>query len=160
MLTVGLDIATHTGIALVGDGQDRGKVVEFKGQRGMTRLQLIASEVSRTIQAWNPALVILEAYAPNPRNMKTIITQVEVGTVIKQILFRERFPWVEVKPSTLKKWTTGKGNADKEGMAKAVKQRWSLATWSHDIVDAFALAQMGQLPAQELQAIDGVQFFN
>jgi Holliday junction resolvasome RuvABC endonuclease subunit len=41
--------------------------------------------------------------------------------------------------------TTGKGNATKDQMALSVKQRWAYASPSHDIVDAFALAQMAQL---------------
>jgi crossover junction endodeoxyribonuclease RuvC len=154
MRTVGLDIATHTGIALVGDGMDRGKVVEFKKERGFLRLQLIAAEVSRTLQEWSPDLVVVEAYAPNPRNMRTIITQVEVGTVIKQILYR-RYPWVEVNPSTLKKWWSGKGNTDKQGMAVAAEKR-GVKSWSHDIIDAFALAHMGQLGVDELLKLEGI----
>jgi Holliday junction resolvasome RuvABC endonuclease subunit len=63
---------------------------------------------------------------------------------------------VEVPPTVLKKWTTGHGNAKKEQMAIAVKERWQFASHSHDIVDAIALAQMAQLGWEDVLKIKGV----
>jgi Holliday junction resolvasome RuvABC endonuclease subunit len=160
MTTVGLDIATHTGICIVGSGDPRGQVVEFKGHKGMVRLQLIAAEVDRLLDSWNPDLVLVEAYAPNAINMKTVITQVEVGTVIKQVLHRRVKTWVEVKPSTLKLWFTGKGNAKKDAMAEKALRDYGYQSPSTDIIDAFALAQMGQLDLEALLQIPGVTIVN
>ena len=65
-------------------------------------------------------------------------------------------PWVEVPPTVLKKWITGKGNARRIRWLLAVKQRWEYQSPSHDIVDAFALAQMAQLGWNEVLTITGV----
>lgn len=156
MRTVGLDVATCTGMALVGEGQDRGKTVEVPRERGYLRLQMIANDVAHTLHVWKPKFVAIERYA-YVRNIGAFITLVEVGTMIRSVCYTLNLPWVEVPPTVLKKWTTGKGNAKKEQMAAAVTERWHYKSHSHDIVDAFALAQMAQLGWDEVLKVTGVE---
>lgn len=157
-LSVGLDIASCTGMALVGEGEDRGKTIQIPKERGFLRLQLVAADVERTLVVWEPTVVVVENYA-YCQNIRSFITLVELGTVIRSVLFRLRLPWYEVPPTTLKKWVTGKGNAPKDDMAKFVTKRWGFTSPSDDIVDAYALAQLGQLPSVEIMAIPGVEFW-
>jgi Holliday junction resolvasome RuvABC endonuclease subunit len=135
--------------------EGRGKVVEFPKERGFIRLQMIAAEVERTIEIWNPDLCAIEGYA-FARNVDSYTRLVECGTVIRQVLYRRKLPWIEVSPTTLKKWVTGKGNAKKEDMAVSVKEKWDYKSPSHDIVDAYALARLAQLPMVELVSLSGV----
>jgi crossover junction endodeoxyribonuclease RuvC len=153
--TAGIDPATTTGMALVGDGEDRGKTIHVPKIRGFLRLQLIANEISETLLIWEPQFVAIEDYA-YVKNVDAFITLVEVGTVIRMTMREIGIPWVDVPPTVLKKWTTGKGNAKKEQMAVAVKQRWQFASHSHDIVDAIALAQMAQLGWETVLTTKGV----
>lgn len=155
MRTVGLDIASCTGMALVGEDEDRGRTVHLPRQKGYQRLQLVAQEVQRTVQAWSADLIVIEAYA-YCRNIRSFVTLVELGTVVRAGLYAAGRAWVEVPPTVLKKWTTGRGNADKVAMARAVQDRWAYRSQSMDIVDAYALAQMGQLGVAELVRIPGV----
>jgi len=155
MRTVGLDIATCTGMALVGDDEDRGKTIHLPRERGFLRLQLIAKQVEDTLGVWKPDLIVVEGYAYS-KNISSFITLVEVGTVIRVVLSRLQLPWFEVPVPVLKKWTTGKGNATKDMMALAVRQRWGHTSESHDIMDAFALAQMGQMGEDALLKVTGV----
>jgi len=155
MKTVGLDCATCTGMALVGDEEDRGKTVQVPNERGYLRLQLIANEVAETLQIWQPAFVAIEGYA-YVRNVGAFVKLVEVGTMVRSVLYTLGIPWVEVPPTVLKKWTTGKGNATKDMMALSVKQRWAYQSHSHDIVDAYALAQMAQLGWDAIRNVQGV----
>ena len=155
MKTVGLDCATCTGMALVGDDEDRGKTVQVPNERGYLRLQLIANDVAQTLQVWQPEFVAIEGYA-YCRNIGAFVKLVEVGTMVRGVLYSLSIPWVEVPPTVLKKWATGKGNATKDQMALSVKQRWAYQSHSHDIVDAFALAQMAQLGWAEILDIKGV----
>jgi Holliday junction resolvasome RuvABC endonuclease subunit len=154
--TAGIDAATCTGIALAGDGEDRGKTIEVPKLRGFLRLQLIAAEVTKTLMVWQPDFVAIERYA-FVRNPSSFITLVEVGTVIRVALRQMNISWVEVPPTVLKKWTTGKGNAKKEDMARSVKERWGFSSHSHDIVDAIALAQMAQMGWREVLEVKGVE---
>jgi crossover junction endodeoxyribonuclease RuvC len=153
--TAGIDAATCTGIAMVGDGEDRGKTIEIQKLKGFLRLQLIANEISETLSIWQPQFVAIEHYA-YVRNVNSFVTLVEVGTVARVAVRELDIPWVEVPPTVLKKWTTGHGNAKKEQMAVAVKERWQFASHSHDIVDAIALAQMAQLGWEDVLKIKGV----
>lgn len=155
MRTVGLDVSTCTGIALVGDGEDRGKTISLPHLRGWQRLQLLAEAVSQVLQVWESDLIVVEGYA-YVRNVSSFITLVEVGTVIRSAMYQADMDWVEVPPTVLKKFATGKGNAKKEDMLAAVTSRWGFKSYSHDIVDAYALAQMGQLGRATLLAIPGV----
>lgn len=155
MKSCGIDAATCTGLALVGEGEDRGKTLYLPDERGFQRLQLIADDVLRTLDIWQPEIVAIEGYA-YVRNIRSFATLVEVGTMVRHVLYRLHLPWVEVPPTVLKKWTTGKGNATKEQMAEAVWKRWTYHSPSHDIVDAFALAQMAQVGWELVQKINGV----
>jgi crossover junction endodeoxyribonuclease RuvC len=148
LLTAGLDIATHLGLALVGDGESRGKGIEIN-LTGSARLHSIAAEVKRTLEIWRPELVVAEGYA-FCRNIDSFVKIVEVGTVVKMVLYELRIPYVDVSPTLLKKWTTGYGHADKEAMAEAAFRRWGFTSLNTDVVDAYALGQMGQLGAEEL----------
>jgi crossover junction endodeoxyribonuclease RuvC len=155
MITAGIDPSTCTGMALVGEEEDRGKTIELPKERGFLRLQLIATNVAETLHTWNPAFVAMEDYA-YVKNIQSFVTLVEVGTVIRMTLHQMGLPWVEVPPTVLKKWVTGRGHAKKEDMAQFVKHRWGFQSVSHDIVDAFALAQMAQLGWEEIQGVKGV----
>jgi Holliday junction resolvasome RuvABC endonuclease subunit len=142
-------------MALIGDDEGRGKTVTLPSLRGFQRLHSIASDVAQTLQVWRPTFVAIEGYA-YVRNVGAFVTLVEIGTVIRQAMYAQQLPWVEVPPTVLKKWTTGSGIATKDQMALSVRQRWSYQSHSHDIVDAFALAQMAQLGWAEVLAIKGV----
>lgn len=155
MKTAGLDCATCTGMALVGEDEDRGKTVQVPNERGYLRLQLIANEVRHTLQVWQPAFAAVERYA-YCKNVDSFVRLVEVGTVIRGVLYSLSIPWVEIPPTVLKKWTTGKGNADKQDMAFAVRARWDYHSASHDIVDAYALAQMAQGGWEQMLILPGV----
>lgn len=156
MRTLGLDPSTCTGLAVIDhDGEGRGKTLQLPQQRGFVRLQLIASDVAMTLHAWEPEFAAVESYAYT-RNITSFITLVEVGTIIRVTLRQLQVPWVDVNPKTLKKWTTGHGNATKDQMADAVKARWGYESPSNDIIDAFALAQLAQLGWDEVLKIRGV----
>jgi crossover junction endodeoxyribonuclease RuvC len=103
---------------------------------------------------WKPDLAVVEGFAYHNHN--TLATLVECGTIFRRSLFKAGIPWMEVSPTTLKKWTTGNGAASKDLMAGRVYERWSYRSPSNDIVDAYALAQMGQLGLEKLASITGV----
>lgn len=153
--SVGIDISTCTGMALVGPDGSRGKTVEIPLERGMTRLQLIANDVKRTLLDWHPEVVVIEGYAYT-KNISSFVVLVEIGTMIRMVMHQLCLPWFEVPVPVLKKWTTGLGNAPKEIMAMHVMQRWGFKSPSNDIIDAYALAQMGQLELEALVKIPGI----
>lgn len=158
MRSLGIDIATCTGLALVEGDESRGTTIEApNGQRGYQRLQLIAGRFIQLLENWNPDIILIEGYGMGMHgNVSSFITVVEIGTMIRMALYQRGRSWWEVPPTTLKKWVTGKGNAKKVDMATHARQKWGYSSPSDDIIDALALAQLGQLPASELMALKGV----
>jgi len=154
MRSVGLDIATNLGLALVEGNECKGKSLSFPKQKGFARLQLIASEVERILLVWQPELVMVEGYGFG--NRFTLVTLAEVGTVVRVVLNNLKLPWLEVAPTTLKKWATGNGAAKKDQMAAAAKKQFNFESPYHDVIDAFWLAKMGQVDMIELLKIKGV----
>lgn len=155
MKVVGLDVSTYVGMSLIEPGENKGKLIHFPKEKGFRRLQLIAQEVRRTLEVWQPDYAIVEGYAFGNHN--SLVTLVECGTQVRNVLFDLKVPWAEVPPTMLKKWVTGSGNAKKDGMAKSVKERWGFVSFSDDIVDAFALAKMGETHGfEELCGLKGV----
>ena len=158
MRTAGLDIATCTGMAYVNDlGEIIGKTASLpKEKRSYRKLQSIAKDVARTLDVWRPELVAIEGYGhPGRSGLHSLIVLVEMGTLIRIALLDLGIPWVELPSTVLKKWTTGKGNADKAQMAVSVKSRWGFESPSHDIVDAVALAQVAQMGLPDILALPG-----
>ena len=141
-MILGLDISTYVGLAkITGDGIV-GKCVNFPNQRGWPRLQSIADEVSRVLDVWKPDNAVIEAYAIY--RVSSVVAVVSVGTVVRKLLYDRRIPWVEVPPTTLKKFATGKGNAQKNDMAAAAKAKLGYNSPSDDIIDAVWLAKLGE----------------
>lgn len=68
----------------------------------------------------------------------------ELGGVIRVMLTEVGIKWIEVNPSLVKKFATGRGNAKKEEIAIAIYKRWGREFLSNDEADAFVLAVIGQ----------------
>lgn len=141
MIVVGVDPSTYTGLVRTDGHEHIGKTVDFPKSRGWERLQLIAREVSRVLENWQPELVVIEGYAYG--NTNSLVTLVEIGTMIRHVMYDLHIPWYDCPPTTLKKWCTGRGNAKKPEVGEAVFTRWGFKSPSDDVVDAFALAQLG-----------------
>lgn len=141
MIVAGIDPSTYVGMVKT-DGQEHvGKAVNFPKLKGWQRLHSIANEVGRTLNLWNPDLVVIEGYAYG--NTNSLVTLVEIGTLIRKIMYDLAIPWYDCPPTSLKKWVAGKGNASKPVVGEFVLARWGFKSPSDDIVDAFALAQLG-----------------
>lgn len=88
-------------------------------------------------------LIFLENYAFNSNNA---IRAAEVGGAIKFKIhdwFAGRAEFIYISPKTLKKFTTGSGQANKVQMDRAVCKRWGAECENEDECDAYALAQFG-----------------
>lgn len=88
----------------------------------------------------DPKLVLIEGYSygSNPRSVHLG----EFGGLLRQRLV-EREHVIEIPPKTLKKFTTGKGNASKIAMVAAIVKRWDVEFKTDDEYDAYALARLG-----------------
>jgi crossover junction endodeoxyribonuclease RuvC len=145
MKVMGIDSSTKNGIAMLDGDEHRVTLLEIPGAKGSSRLQLIAANFDRILDTWQPDIAFIEMYALGMQKAATtIITIVEIGTIVRQRLEAKGIPWRTIKPGTMKKWITGNGSAKKPEVGQAIKERWGFTHSSNDVVDAYGLAKMGQ----------------
>jgi crossover junction endodeoxyribonuclease RuvC len=137
MKLIGLDLSlTATGVA-VGES-----VVVIKTKTtGVERLNDIRSQLRKEIGRFNPKVAIIEGYAfgAHDRGARSIG---ELGGVVRLMLADYKIKFVEVPPASLKKFATGKGNADKDNvLAAAIKHNRRIN--NNNAADAWWLYQMG-----------------
>lgn len=134
MNVVGFDLSlTSTGIAHA-DGTG---AIKIHGN-GPQRLVDLRDE----ILSWfnDVDLVAIEGYSYNSRNGGERIG--ELGGVIRVALHESEIPFVEVSPAAVKKYATGKGNANKDAVVAAIAARTGIAFGTSDECDAWILRAM------------------
>ena len=96
--------------------------------------------VVKLIEKHKPELVAIEGYAYG--NQKTLAVLVCIQTCIRIAIWRMGLPYIEVAPTSLKKFTNYGKAQKKEDMKLASFKRWGFEHESNDVVDAHALAQV------------------
>lgn len=87
--------------------------------------------------------VALEGYAIQSKFGREVAG--ELGGLTKVLSMRElRKPPIIVPPTSLKKFVTGTGKADKDMMKAGVAEKWGESFKSHDLADAYGLARMAK----------------
>lgn len=107
--------------------------------RGAQRLVDIREVVANV--AYQVDVVVLEGYSYASANQAHQIG--ELGGVIRAWLFEQHVPFVEVPPAVLKKFATGRGNADKDQVLAAAIRRFGFEGENNNAADAWLLRYMG-----------------
>lgn len=158
---VGLDLS----IAATGCCHPDGEVETWKyaAKHGDLRLRYIADEVEASAMTC-PDLFVIEDLPTHAHGAG--ITGMVHGAV-RTVLLELAVPYALVPPATLKKYATGKGNADKTAMALALYKRTGLELADDNQVDAWwlraaGLHHLGQpvvdLPAAQVEALAKVEW--
>lgn len=87
------------------------------------------------------ALVLLEGYSHGSRGA-AVTDLAEYGGLLRAALLAVTHNVVEVAPSALKKFATGKGNVNKGAVQAHVAKRWGVIHETDDETDAYVLARM------------------
>lgn len=91
-----------------------------------------------------------------------------IGWMVRAGLWEAGIPYLDVSPSTIKKYATGKGNARKDLVISAVAARTGIPFGTSDQVDAFVawcigreltgqMHPMGQVPKTHRAALSGIK---
>lgn len=107
------------------------------GLRGPARLAHITNQTLHLTTTTHAQLVAIEGYAFARPNQAHQIG--ELGGVLRTTLWARNTPYIEVPPKTIKKYATGKGNADKDAVLAAAIRRLGYAGHSHNEADALWL---------------------
>jgi crossover junction endodeoxyribonuclease RuvC len=113
----------------------------------MARYRSVIVAIDQHVRWDRVHAVYLESYSFASRG-QSVIDLAELGGVLRQHLINTTEGLgiaepVELTPSTIKKFATGKGTADKIQMAVAIAKRWGVEFQTSDEYDAYAIARIG-----------------
>lgn len=162
MITMGVDPSTKTGIAVAESGRVLKTCrLEVPQRSGLHRAGALAALLLEELASWDPKLVVFEGYGY--ANSHTLVTLVEIGTVLRYFTMQKGFEYVDIPPTSLKKFVTGKGNAKKDVMMLEVYKRFGYEAPTNDEADAIGLAMFGQamhgkviLPTAHMAAVSKI----
>lgn len=149
VVAVGLD-PSLTRLAVAAAGA-RDEVVSWQPRKwtGVPRLMFLRDHLLSWIRQCRPRpkVVVMEGYSMAARAGR-LADLGELGGVLKVALWdagyrEEDGTLVVVPPAQLKKFATGRGNADKAAVVSAVVRRWRVDVNTDDEADAYALARLG-----------------
>lgn len=163
MLVIGIDPSlTGTGIVVLNDG----KMVKALTTRNspeldtVERVLTIKRQIDVEISNYNfPILTVIEGFSYGSKG-RALFDIAYLGWRIREYLEwiknAHLNPWLEVPPSQLKLFATGKGNSAKEVILQQVYKRWGVEFSDNNQADAFVLAKIGEA---YLGATDGLTDF-
>lgn len=100
-----------------------------------------AESVRTCINEYAPAVVLIEGYSMGSKG-SSILTLAEFGIVLRMRLQWDDHTLVEVPPTMLKKFATGKGQCKKAAVVSAISKRYGVDITTDDQADAYALARL------------------
>lgn len=156
---IGIDLSIRsTGIVILNGEHKQWAVIkpeDIKGQHDMDKFNFLAQEVFNFCRLTTMDLIVIEDYAFSAKGQITRIA--EMGGIVKHVLYTQsgvpvnRF--VRASPTTLKKFTLGKGTGKKNQMLLGVYKKWGFDAPNDDINDAYVAARLGMAiaaPQEEL----------
>lgn len=109
----------------------------------MLRYDKLTRQIEQLMLACRPQLVCIEGYSLGSKG-SALSGLIEYGWSIRTMLteLAARYSPVEISPSELKKFATGKGTADKLAVCLALQKRYGKTFTTNDEYDAYALARL------------------
>lgn len=164
----GFDLSlTASGIVILdsaGNVKER-HVIKVKS-KGAERLDEIQKQIRAIISMYNIKLVCIEGYATGAIGKTYNIG--ELGGVIRLLLFRQHIPYIDPKPTQVKKFATGKGGGDggsKDQVTLHVFKNWNFEAKDNNEADSYCLARIalalnghgGKLTKEQQEVIYQIQ---
>lgn len=148
---VGIDLSlTGTGVVVI---DNKSKIlyqalIKTKTTNSPTeetkRLKNIINQLPvQYLQNGITALVVIEGLAFMARNSTALVQLAGLSYLLRSMLIDLTVPFIIVAPTSLKKFTVGKGNAGKDEMMLAAYKRWGISLTNDNLADAYALARCG-----------------
>ena len=159
-VSLGLDMSTSASgvVALLANGSKTPKLLreeELKPKAlvGMERLHWIATGVMTLIHEIKPDRICMEGYSLNMKNASSVVPLVELGGVLRFMLFLDGLQWLDPRAGQVKEFSTGKGNSAKDMVIMNVFKRWGFEAKSNNTADAYVCAAIGLAHVNKLPGI-------
>jgi crossover junction endodeoxyribonuclease RuvC len=121
--------------------------------KGCLRLSDIVTAIMETIHGLKPDKLVIEGYSLNLKNKTSVIPLVELGGVLRFMLYLDGLKWYEPRASEVKKFATGSGNSPKDKVMMHVFKRWGHEPATNNTADAYVLAAMGLAQVNRLHGV-------
>jgi crossover junction endodeoxyribonuclease RuvC len=141
MRYVGIDPSTKTGLVILNkDGEIiNQEEVKSKLKNDPDRFVDLTESILEELHPND--LIAIEGFSYGSKG-RGVSTQYGIGWLIRAELFKRGYDYIEVSPSAVKKFATGKGNEKKENMVLPIFKHWQFEHPSDNVRDAFVLAQI------------------
>lgn len=123
-------------------------------QKGHERLKDIRQAVMRLARTAD--LVVIEGYSYGSQGM-AVYQIAGLGEIIRHSLWMRGIPYVEIPPSTLKKWATGNGGCGKDEMIAAAIRKHGFEGSNNNEADSFLLYCMASVHYHGVDKITKVE---
>lgn len=148
---IGLDLSlTATGLAVIdgynGSGTGSTQVVSAeRGQTGHRRLAYLSGYILGVAEGYEeiPLVVVEGPSFGSTAGQRGHHERAGLWWLVTQQLWQARIPTAVVPPASLKRFATGKGNANKDQVLLATARRFPYFVGGNDEADALWLAAMG-----------------
>lgn len=144
---IGLDLSlTHSGFCVLNFEKDqviKNDVIKTDKMRGMSRCSYILDNVMHWVLKSHPSMIAIEGYSFGSQG-RAIYGIGELGGIIRYHLFQNHCKWIEVAPGSLKKFLTGKGNAQKNQMLMYGLKVYHKQFIDDNQCDAFVLSMIAK----------------
>lgn len=139
MRFVGIDPSTKTGFVAL---DEVGTVIRAKeltgiGNQDPKRMTTLIDEIMAHLRPDD--VVCIEGFGFASQQA---IQLGGIGWGIRMALYRRGMKYTEIGPAAVKKFATGKGNANKDEMVLPIYKQWSFEHSSDNVRDAFVLARI------------------
>lgn len=157
MRYVGIDPSTKTGIAILYNKNSADYSPHLEGlvdeittnkKKDIERFEDIAYQVLMMLSPDD--VICIEGFSYGSRG-QGVSTQYGLGWIIRYMLHNEGFEVIEVPPTSVKKFATGKGNVKKDAMVIPIYKRWDFEHDSDNVRDAYVLARIAEAMHEDIE---------
>jgi crossover junction endodeoxyribonuclease RuvC len=121
-------------------------VIDVKQYKGLIRINAIVEAINDLYEDsidTEHHLVILEGYSFGSKGA-AVISIGELGGVVRYELWKNKTKYIEVAPTSAKKFLTGTGTAQKSVIIKEVYKKYNIDVNNDNEADAINLAYIGR----------------
>jgi crossover junction endodeoxyribonuclease RuvC len=141
MRYVGIDPSTKTGIVVMDETREWTKEITSKIKSDPERFIDLTTQILDWLSEGDR--ICIEGFSYGSKG-KGVSTQYGIGWLIRAELIRNGYTYIDVPPTSVKKFATGKGNTKKDEMVLPIYKKWGFEHASDNVRDAFVLAQMAK----------------
>lgn len=143
MRFVGIDPSTKTGLVIL---DKNGEIINAEEITSKSKdPERMVSIVDGVMGELSPGdCVVVEGFAFGAKG-NAVSIQYGLGWMMRAALYTDGHTYIDVPPTSLKKFASGKGNTKKDELAVHIFKRWGFEHKSDNVRDAYVLAHIARM---------------